>query len=227
MCLGLPGTGMPQVEGGPRDREVLQAAAHEARDLVQPLARQHEIRLRFIEIEQLLLIFGEPEEVALLLHPFHRGPGGRAAHLVLADGGLALGVVGLVAHRVPAGIFRQVDVAGLLHALPDRRRGAVMARLGGAYEVVVGAVEPLHHGPEKLHVAIGELPRSEALAARGLQHLDAVLVGAGEEIDVVPVEPHEACDGVGRDRLVGVPDMRRPVRVGDRRRDVEAGLVCH
>jgi len=54
-----------------------------------------------------------------------------------------------------------------------------------------------------------------------------VLVGAGEEIDVVAVEPHEAGDGVGRDRLIGVADMRRAVRVGDRGGDVEGGFGRH
>ena len=59
----------------------------------------------------------------------------------------------------------------------------------------------------------------------GLQHLDAVLVGAGEEEHVVAVEPHEARNRVGRDRLVGVADMRDAVRIGDRGREVVAGLV--
>ena len=57
-----------------------------------------------------------------------------------------------------------------------------------------------------------QFARRDALRARGLLHLLAVLVGAGEEIDVVAVEPHEARDGVGRDRLIGVADMRRAVR---------------
>ena len=55
----------------------------------------------------------------------------------------------------------------------------------------------------------------ELLLRRGLQHLDAVLVGAGEEEHVVAVEPHEAGDRVGGDRLVGVADMRRAVGIGD------------
>ncbi len=54
-----------------------------------------------------------------------------------------------------------------------------------------------------------------------LHHLDAVLVGAGEEEDVVAVEPLEAGDGVGRDRLVGVADVGRAVGIGDRGGDVE------
>ena len=99
-----------------------------------------------------------------------------------------------------------------------------MALLGGADEVVVRAVEPLHHGLEARHVARDQLPRRELLLRRRLQHLDAVLVGAGEEEHVVAVEPHEAGDRVGRDRLIGMADMRRPVRIGDRRGDVVAGL---
>ena len=69
--------------------------------------------------------------------------------------------------------------------------------------------------------------RGEALARRGLLDLLAVLVGAGEEKHVVAVEPHEAGDGVGRDHLIGVPDMRRAVGVGDRGGDVVAGLFGH
>ncbi len=61
---------------------------------------------------------------------------------------------------------------------------------------------------------------------RGLQHLDAVLVGAGEEEHVAAVEPHEAGDRIGGDRFVGVADMRRAVRIGDRGGDV-IGLAGH
>ena len=62
----------------------------------------------------------------------------------------------------------------------------------------------------------------QALARGGLLDLLAVLVGAGEEKDVVAVEPHEARDRVGRDRLIGVADMRHAVRIGDRGGDVIA-----
>ena len=103
----------------------------------------------------------------------------------------------------------------------------MVALLGGADEIVVRAVQPLDHGLEARRVALDQLLRRHAFPVRGLQHLDAVLVGAGEEINVVAVEPHEAGDRVGRNRLVGVADMRRAVRIGDGRRDVIAGLVGH
>jgi hypothetical protein len=49
-----------------------------------------------------------------------------------------------------------------------------------------------------------------------------VFVGAGEEVHVIVVEPHEARDRIGRNGFVGVPDMRRAVRIGDRGRQVIA-----
>src|SRR6478609_5942970 len=180
-----------------------------------------------VEIEQLLLIGGKLEEVALLLDPFHRRPLRADAFALLVEFGLIRVVVGLVAHRIPAGILAEVNVARRLHPLPDADRRAMMALLGGADEVIVGAVEPLHHLLEKRHVALHQLPRRELFLRRGLQHLDAVLVGAGEEEHVVAVEPHEAGDRVGGDRLVGVADMRRAIGIGDGGSDVIAGLVGH
>ncbi len=64
-----------------------------------------------------------------------------------------------------------------------------------------------------------------ALALRGLNHLQAVLVGAGEEKHVLAVEPLKARQRIGRDRLIGVTDMRHAVRIGDRGGDV-IGVAC-
>ena len=58
------------------------------------------------------------------------------------------------------------------------------------------------------------------LGFRGLHHLLAVLVGAGQEEHVLAVEPLKARQRIGRDRLIGVADMRHAVRIGDRGRDV-------
>ena len=58
-------------------------------------------------------------------------------------------------------------------------------------------------------VAVGELAGRDALLDRRLLHLQPVLVGARQEEHVLAVEPLEARDRVGGDRLVGVTDMRR------------------
>ena len=55
---------------------------------------------------------------------------------------------------------------------------------------------------------LGEAGRRDALLARRLGHFEAVLVGAGQEEDVAAPEPLEARDRIGRDRLIGMADMR-------------------
>src|SRR5581483_10915542 len=106
----------------------------------------------------------------------------------------------------------------------DFLRRTMVAFFGGADEVVVRARKPLHHRLEQRHVAVQQLPRRDSLAQRGLLHFLPVLVGAGEKKDVIAVQPHEARDRIGGDRLIGVADMRRAVRIGDRRGDVIARL---
>ena len=50
------------------------------------------------------------------------------------------------------------------------------------------------HLAKALRIAVGELARRQALGQRRLLHLQAVLVGAGQEEDVLAVEPLEARD---------------------------------
>ena len=215
------------VERRARDRQILEPAFDEAHDLVAALGRQDEIGMALVVRQQLVLVVGQLEEKGLLLRPFDRRALRAAADLVLADDRLALVVERLVAHRVPAGVVLQEDVARLLHAPPDLLRRAVVALLRRADEVVVGQAEQPRHLAEPLGVAVGKLARGQSLLRRRLLHLEAVLVGAGQEVDVLAVEPLEARDGVGRDRLVGVADMRHAVGIGDRRRDVEFRAPAH
>ena len=67
----------------------------------------------------------------------------------------------------------------------------------------------------------------DALLLRGLQHLDAVLVGAGQEEHVHALQAAEARKRIGGDGLIGVADMGRVVRIGDGGGDVIGVLVGH
>ncbi|MGY3393286.1 hypothetical protein ACVWW6_005877 [Bradyrhizobium sp. USDA 3311] len=174
-----------------------------------------------VQLEQLLLIGGQAEEVALLLDPFDRRALRPEAHAVVVQARLVFGVVGFVAHRVPARIGVGIDVAVRFHAPPDLLGGAVVLLFGGADETVERHVEPLVHRLEAGRVTGRERGRGQALVLRGLNHLQAVLVGAGQEEHVLAVEPCKACQRVGGDRLIGVADMRVAVGIGDRGRDVE------
>ena len=217
----------PPVEGRARHREILQAASDEARHLVEPFPRQHEIGMTCVELEQPVLVGGQAEEIALLLHPFDRSALWSDPIAALVEPGFLLVVVGLVAHRVPAGVLVEIDIARSLHALPDGCGGAMVALLGGADECVVRAIHSLDHCLEARHIAFDQLARGEFLADRGLLHLLAVLVGSGEEEHVVAVEPHEAGDRIGGDRLVGVADVGRAIGIGNGRGQVIAGPVSH
>ena len=221
--LRVAGNGQAPVEGRAADGEVLQAAADEADDLVAPRPRPHEVGVLLVEREEPLPVGREAEEVAFLLDPLDRRARGPPARSVGADRDLALVEIGLVPHRVPAGVARQVDVAVRFHAPPELLRGGQVVGVGRADEAVERAVHPLRHGAEPARKVVDEGARGDAVAERGLLNLQAVLVRAGHEEHVVPVEALEARDGVGRDDLVGVADMGRAIRVGDRGRDVVGG----
>ena len=196
---------------------VLQAAFDEARDLVQPLARQHEIRHAFVEIEQLVLIGREPEEIGFLLGPLHRRAQRLATHAIGADRGFVLGEIGFLTHRIPSGIFVEIDVAGFLDRLPERLTGSLVPRLRSADVVVIGDVQRGHHLAESRRIAIRQFERRQPLGNGRLLHLQAVLVGAGHEADIESVETAKPGNRIRCHRRIGVADMRLAVRIENRR----------
>ena len=80
-----------------------------------------------------------------------------------------------------------------------------MAPLGGADEHVVGELQRTPHLFEAGGHGVGVGQRLHPLLAGGALHVEAVLVGAHEEVDVVPDEPVIAGQRVGGDLLVGRP----------------------
>ena len=173
-----------------------------------------------IQSMQALLVAAEAEEVVLLLERGDRLA--RVDRAVAAVDQLALLVVRLAGDAVRALVGVELDVAVVLDPLQQRLHGGVVAGLGGADEVVVGDVEAVPRLPEAGGVAVGLLLGRDAGRLGGLGHLQAVLVGAGEEVGVVAEEAVPAGQGVGDHRRVGVPDVGGVVHVVDRRRDVEA-----
>ena len=78
------------------------------------------------------------------------------------------------------------------------------------------AFEPLDHLLEVDDVAVGQLARRDALALGDVGDRLAVLVGAGEEEDVLAALAHVAREHVGGDRRVRVAEVRLRVHVVDR-----------
>ena len=225
---------MPQSKARARDGQVVQTTLDEGAHLVHAEVRLDEVGVLVIELEEPVLERGELEEVALLLHALERAVAvgaevgtGRAVLLVaLLD--LGLGEVGLVGHAVPAVVAALVKVAGLLHALPEVLHGLVLARLGGADEVVVGNLELLPELLEVRGLGVSPLLRRHAVLGSGLGDLLAVLVHAGEELDVVAGGATVARLDVGQDGGVRGAEVRIGVDVVDGGGDeVRRAPVCH
>jgi hypothetical protein len=108
-------------------------------------------------------------------------------------------------------VAAEVDVAVGVELLDDLRTPTLVALAGGADEVVVGDVQFLPHLLEDRHVAVRQLRRLDARGLGGLDHLDAVLVGAGEEVRVVAGQAVVARDRVGGERGVNVPRCGSPL----------------
>ena len=208
------------VEGGAGDREVLEPGGDEGGDLVAAGVGADELGMVLVQLEQLVLVLREAEEVGLLFRPGHLGTSLLGQADAVDDLGFVIGVEGLVAHGVPARVRVEVDIAGFFELAPDGLRGGVVVLVGGADEPVEGRAEGELSVAEVLRVVVSELFGGDAEFVRRLQHLQPVLVRAGAEEDIVIVQSLEPGDRVGRNVLIGMPDVNGPVGVGNRCRQV-------
>ena len=166
-----------------------------------------------VPVEQALLEAAEAEEVVLLLEVLDRALVDRAQ---VAGVELVVGVVLLAGDAVLALVDVELDVAGVVAALQQFGDADPVALLGGADEVVVGDVQPLPRLGEQRGDRVDELlRRSCRRPRRALLHLLAVLVGAGEELDVVAEQAVPAGERVADDRGVRVAEVRLGVDVVD------------
>ena len=216
--LGVPRDLDAPVDRRAADGDVPQALADEAEGLVALALGLHEVGVGLVPVEQGLLEGRQGEEPVLLAEVLDRAVVDRA----VAVDQVVLGVVRLAGHAVQALVGVLVDVAVVLGRGQQLLHGGVVAGLGGADEVVVADVQQL----PGLAVAgagdVGLLLGAEAVLLGGPGHLQAVLVGPGQEEDVLAEQPVPPGQAVGDDRGVGVADVGRVVDVVDRRRDVEA-----
>lgn len=211
--------------------KVVEAAFDKAAHLVHAERGLDKIGVLVIELEQLVLERRELKEVGLLLHALERTVAigaqvlADAAVLLVALLDLRIGEVGLVRHAVPAVIAALIQVAGLLHALPQVLHGMMLARLGGTNEVVVGDLELAPKLLEVRSLAVGPLLRRHVVLGCSLGDLLAVLVHASQELDVIASGATIASLDVGDDGGISRAQMRIGVDVVDGRRDKERRLA--
>ena len=145
------------------------------------------------------------------------------AAVILSIADLILRDERLFVLAVPAGVLAKVDVVGdaLLDAPDHLQHPDAMPRLGGADEIVVGDVQFLPQLVIVGHHAVGQLDRQHTLFRRGPLDFLSMLVGAGEEPDVVSHAAPMAGDHIRHDVLVHVSDVRDVVDVVNGRGDVK------
>ena len=196
----------PPGEGGPGDAQVLQAGLDEVvYHLVDPGTGLEKVGV-FQQVLDGLGIFGQTEEVGLLLCVLDLP----AAVGTLPVHQLALGPEGLTGLAVLAHVLALVDVPFFIHLFENFLDGGHMVVVGGADEPVIGDV---HEPPQVQHAllpgddVVHKLLGGDAGLAGLVLNLLAVLVRACEEHDVVALETLVPRHGVSGHGAVGVADV--------------------
>ncbi len=209
------------VECRARNRKVFQTRLYEAHDLVATFRRHDEAGILFVKFKKLVLIIGQTEEVAFFFNPFNRGALRTVANIIRTDFCFLFAIIGFVTNRIPARIAAFIDIAIGGHCLPDCLTGLVMALFGGANIIVVRAVQKLAHALESSCVAICEFAWRNAFLTRTLQHLNAVFVRAGQEVNILAIQTLETRHGISRNQFISMTDMRLAIWVSDCGGDIE------
>ena len=212
------------LEAGAGNTQILEARVNKVvYHLVDAGARQQEVGVDE-QVAHAVGILGQTEEVSLLLGVDN----GAAAVGAATVDELALGPEALAGGAVFADILALVDVALLVHLLENLLDGGNMVVIGRADEAVIADVHQLPQILDALGAlddVIDELLRRNT-GLLGLQlDLLAVLVGAGQELDVVTLQPLVAGHSVGSDGAVGMADVQLIAGIIDRRCNVEFFLI--
>ena len=209
------------------DREVLEAAGHEAEHLVLAVLGLDPVGMLGVVALERRLVLREAEEPVALGQPLQRDGGvvrAVGAGRVLDE--LALGDEPLV-RAVPALVRAEVEVALGVGPPDELVDGPLVVRIGRPDEPVGRDAERVLGRPEQLDHLVDEGLGRLALLLGRHRDVHRVLVGAGEEARVVAAHPVPAGEDVRGDDLVQRVQAGPVVRVGDRGREVVASAVGH
>ncbi len=127
----------------------------------------------------------------------------------------------LAGRAVEAGVRALVEVAALAHALHEALHEGLVLGIGRADEEVVGRLDVVGELAEALRDGVGPLLGRDARGRRRLLRPSAPCSSVPVRRNAsAPRAPGVPRRHVGRDRRVGVAEMRLAVDVVDRRRDV-------
>ena len=201
---------------GPGDAQVFQGLPQERQHLRAVPLRRDEAGVLVDVLDQAVLVLAHAEEVVLLLDVGGRGLVVRA----LAVLQLLLGVETLAAVAVVTAVLPEIDVAGIVDVLQDPADRRLVVVVRGADEVIVGDAAGVPGGPEQRADPVRIRLGLGVVRGRRLSDLVAVLVRAGEQIDVLAPHAVVALQRVRDDGGVGVPEVRLGVHVVERRGEI-------
>ena len=136
---------------------------------------------------------------------------------------VGLGVIGLAGHAIEPLVGPQGYPAVVVSGLHQSLYGLMVARLGGADEIVVGDVEQLPGVPEPSTVNVRLFLRADPVGFRRALYFQPMLVCASQEEDILAEQTVPSGQGISRERGVGVANVRCVVDVIDRRSHIKAG----
>ena len=176
-----------------------------------------------VPVEQAILESRQAEEVVLFLDI----GGGLLVNRALAVDEFVFHEIRLARHAVLPAIHVGLDIARVVTRLQQLAHADFVALLGGANEVVVGDVESFPSLLEERGDGVGKGLWAHPSGIGRLLDLQAVFVGAGEQVHVVAEEAVPARDRIGNDRGVSVSEVRLGVDVINRCRCTECGGFGH
>ena len=221
--LGVEGHGDAPLHGGAGHAGVLQALLDEGDHLVLAALGLDELGVLLVELQQAVGVLAGLEEVGFLVGIVDFAAAVRA----LAVHQLAVGPEALAGLAVVADVLALVDIALLVELGEDLLAGLHVVVVGGADEAVVADVQQLPQildgGYDLVHILLG----GHAGIGGLVLDLLAVLVGAGQEHDVVALHPLEACQCVAGHGGVAVADVQLVAGIINRCGDVECLVLAH
>ena len=218
-AVGIPRNRYAPRLAGPAHRDVFEPRFEQPEHLVAADLRLQELGMGLVVVEQPPPVLRQPEEVVLLLDPLRRP----AVHRTVAAVEVLLRLERLARNAVPPLVPAVVDVPGGGQALSQGGHAGPVARFRRADEVVERDVEPRPYAAERLLHLVAEGERRNPELARPLEDVLRVLVVAHQEAGLDAAQPLVPRNDVGRDLLVGGPQVGPAVDVVDRRGEIEPG----
>ena len=221
--LGVEGHGDAPLDRGTGHAGILQALLDEGDHLVLAALGLDELGVLLVELQQAVSVLAGLEEVGLLVGIVDLAAAVRA----LAVHQLAVRPEALAGLAVVADVLALVDIALLVQLGEDLLAAFHMVVVGGADKAVVADIQQLPQILDGSHDLVHVLLGGDTGIGSLILDLLAVLIGAGQEHDVIALHPLEACQCVAGDSGIAVADVQLVAGVVDGSGDVECLVLTH